>query len=101
MNFDNIFYDTQFPCNQWNSYDRKGEPQMFASSYGAIIGIGIYRLLSNNTKVIDANSMNTIYQAFFHVMSASYLYERNQDRKNLGFGSAQGFYLNLSLNNAI
>lgn len=33
LSFENIFYDTQFPRNQWNNYDRKGGPQMFATSY--------------------------------------------------------------------
>ncbi|CAG8693907.1 19827_t:CDS:2 [Cetraspora pellucida] len=30
--FEDIFYNTQFPRNQWISYNRKGEPKMFAST---------------------------------------------------------------------
>ncbi|RIA84150.1 hypothetical protein C1645_832691 [Glomus cerebriforme] len=41
-----------------NSYDRKGRLQMFASSYDDIT-TGIDDILSNNTKVADANSTNT------------------------------------------
>ncbi|EXX79765.1 hypothetical protein GLOIN_2v100066 [Rhizophagus irregularis DAOM 181602=DAOM 197198] len=54
MAFNKIFYDAQFPCNQWNSYNRKGGPQMFASSYDDIT-TRIDEILSNNMKVANAN----------------------------------------------
>ncbi|CAG8518544.1 8232_t:CDS:2 [Funneliformis caledonium] len=60
--FDNVFYDANLPRNQWISYDRKGGPQMFASSYDDIT-TGIDNILSNNTKVADTNS--TIYTMCF------------------------------------
>ncbi|CAG8688962.1 4089_t:CDS:2 [Gigaspora margarita] len=53
LSFEDIFYDKQFPCNQWISYDRKGGPQMFASSYKNI-ATGIDDFLSSNTKNVVA-----------------------------------------------
>ncbi|PKK70667.1 hypothetical protein RhiirC2_779394 [Rhizophagus irregularis] len=56
MAFNKIFYDAQFPCNQWNSYNRKGGPQMFASSYDDIT-TRIDEILSNNMKLLPNPSI--------------------------------------------
>uniref|UniRef100_U9TR88 Uncharacterized protein n=1 Tax=Rhizophagus irregularis (strain DAOM 181602 / DAOM 197198 / MUCL 43194) TaxID=747089 RepID=U9TR88_RHIID len=42
MGFESIFYNTNFTRNQWNNNERRGGPQMFASSYEDIIEIGRY-----------------------------------------------------------
>lgn len=62
MAFNKIFYDAQFPRNQWNSYNRKGGPQMFASSYDDIT-TRIDEILSNNMKV--ANEFDKYYATCF------------------------------------
>lgn len=107
MSFDRIFYDVQFPRNQWNSYDRKGGPQMFASSYEDI-ATGIDGFLNNNTKVTNANLMNTTYRSFFHAtdyQSAQAISKNGiklpQCKPSLDFGSDPSFYLNPSIDNAI
>ncbi|KAF0519689.1 hypothetical protein F8M41_016494 [Gigaspora margarita] len=64
LSFEDIFYEKQFPRNQWISYDRKGGPQMFASSYEDI-ATGIDDFLSSNTKVADANTMCSTYRLSF------------------------------------
>ncbi|CAI2184053.1 19687_t:CDS:2 [Funneliformis geosporum] len=107
LSFDNIFNNEEkFPRNQWNSYERKGGPQMFASSYEYIINIGKDTLLINNTKV--ANQANTNYQAFFHAtdyQSAQSISKNGINpylgRPCLDFGRSPSFYLNPSLENAI
>ncbi|GET00242.1 hypothetical protein GLOIN_2v1555135 [Rhizophagus clarus] len=48
-----------YPRNQWNSYDRKGRPQMFASSYQDIIDMGIDELLSRIN--LDFGSTQSFY----------------------------------------
>ena len=107
MAFNKIFYDAQFPRNQWNSYDRKGGPQMFASSYDDI-ATRIGEILSNNTKVTSANSTNTTRRAFFHstnYQSAQTISKNGirlgYGRSNLNFGREPSFYLNPSIENAI
>ena len=52
----------QFSHNQWNSYDRKGKPQMFISSYITEID----EIFSNSMEVADANLTNITRHAFFH-----------------------------------
>lgn len=107
MTFDTIFYNAQFPRNQWNSYDRKVGPQMFASSYSDI-ATGIDKILSNNTKVADANLTNTTRQAFFHATNYQSAQAISKNgikvahcRHSLDFGSSPSFYLNPSIDNAI
>ncbi|RIA95321.1 hypothetical protein C1645_816813 [Glomus cerebriforme] len=107
MAFDKIFYDAQFPHNQWNSYDRKGGPQMFASSYDDI-ATGIDKILSSNTKVADANSTNTTQHAFFYATNYQSVQAISKNgiklkygKSNLDFGRDPSFYLNSSINNAI
>ncbi|CAG8518511.1 15869_t:CDS:1 [Acaulospora morrowiae] len=106
MRFDKVFYDPQFQRNQWHSYERKGDPQMFASSYEEIIDIGENSLLGCNTKVSNPADIN--YKAFFHAtdyQSAQSISKNgiklNYCRANLDFGSSTSFYLNPSLDNVI
>ncbi|CAG8788499.1 14261_t:CDS:1 [Gigaspora margarita] len=107
LSFENIFYDTQFPRNQWNNYDRKGGPQMFATSYEDI-ATGIDDLLSNNTKVADVNTMCSTYHAFFHATNQQSAQAINKNgikisycKRDLDFGADPSFYLNPSIDNAI
>ncbi|GBC05885.1 hypothetical protein RclHR1_00650004 [Rhizophagus clarus] len=53
------FLERKYPRNQWNSYDRKGRPQMFASSYQDIIDMGIDELLSRIN--LDFGSTQSFY----------------------------------------
>ena len=107
LSFDNIFNNEEkLPRNQWNSYERKGGPQMFASSYEDIINIGKDTLLINNTKVEDP--ANTNYQVFFHAtdyQSAQSISKNGinlyQCRPYLDLGRSPSLYLNPSLENAI
>lgn len=107
MGFDTIFYDEKFPRNQWNNYDRRGGPQMFASSYDEI-ATKIDEILSNNTKVTNSISKNTTQRVFFHAtnyQSAQAISKNGinlpQCRHSLDFGSVPSFYLNPSIDNAI
>ncbi|CAG8768349.1 12893_t:CDS:2, partial [Dentiscutata erythropus] len=107
LSFENIFYDTQFPRNQWNNYDRKGGPQMFAASYEDIAA-GIDDFLSSNTKVADANTMCSTYCAFFHATNQQSAQDISKNgiklsycKRDLDFGSDPSFYLNPSIDNAI
>ncbi|GET58753.1 hypothetical protein GLOIN_2v100066 [Rhizophagus irregularis DAOM 181602=DAOM 197198] len=79
MAFNKIFYDAQFPCNQWNSYNRKGGPQMFASSYDDIT-TRIDEILSNNMKVANANFhiSHILEDDFSHYDSSDYVGENCQ-----------------------
>ncbi|CAG8579379.1 8836_t:CDS:2 [Diversispora eburnea] len=84
ISFDKIFYDPQFQRNQWHSYERKGGPQIFVSSYEDIVTIGEDALLRCNTKV--SNPMNSNFKAC---------------RPRLDFGYLQSFYLNPPFDNAV
>ncbi|CAG8704611.1 15539_t:CDS:1 [Cetraspora pellucida] len=107
LSFEDIFYDTQFPCNQWINYDRKGGPQMFASSYEDI-ATGIDDFLSSNTKVADANTMCSTYRAFFNATNQQSAQAISKNgikhthcKRDLDFGSYPSFYLNPSIDHAI
>ncbi|RHZ46637.1 hypothetical protein Glove_610g18 [Diversispora epigaea] len=106
INFKTVFYDPQFPRNQWHSYDKEGGPQMFASSLEEIVNIGENTLIRCNTKVTNAMDIN--YKAFFHATNyqgAQSISDIGIDltcgRNHLDFGKFQSFYLNSSLDNAI
>ncbi|CAG8639362.1 2707_t:CDS:2, partial [Diversispora eburnea] len=106
MSFDKIFYDPQFQRNQWYSYERKGEPQIFASSYEEIATIGEEALLRCNTKV--SNLINSNFKAFFHATNYQSAQSISKNgikldycRSRLDFGYLQSFYLNPSFDNAI
>jgi hypothetical protein len=107
MGFHNIFYNAQFPRNQWNSYDRKGGPQMFASSYDDIAA-KIDEILRNNTKVSNVNSTNSIRRAYFHATNQQSAQSISKNgiklaysKHNLDFGFNPSYYLNPSISNAI
>src|SRR6185436_18523788 len=99
-------YDPKFLHNHWHSYDRKGDPQMFASSYEEILTIGENTLLESNAKV--ANAMDGNYKVFFHAtdyQSAQSISKNGINliycKTKLNFGASSSFYLNPSLDNAI
>lgn len=105
MSFHKIFYnEVQFPRNEWNSYERKGGFQMFASSYEDI-ATRIDDLLNNNTKAISLNMiMNTTYCAFYYAINyqSAQAISKNginfiQCIHSLDFGSDPSFYLNPQL----
>jgi hypothetical protein len=108
MDFHEIFYDeVKFPRNEWNSYEIRGGPQMFASSYEDI-ATRIEGYLCNNTKVTDFNSMNTTYRVFYHATNhqsaqaiSKYGIKIQECNHSLDFGSDPSFYLNPSIDNAI
>ncbi|CAG8495557.1 13192_t:CDS:1 [Acaulospora colombiana] len=99
MGFDKVFYNPQFQRNQWHSYERKGGPQIFASSYEENIDIGENSLLRCNKKV--STPADTNYKAFFHATnyhSARSISKNgiklNYCRANLDFGASSSFHLN-------
>ncbi|CAG8655592.1 10152_t:CDS:2, partial [Acaulospora morrowiae] len=64
ISFNAVFYNSRFQHNEWHSYERDDDPQMFASSYEEIVTIGKDGLISCNTKVSNPTDSNP--KAFFH-----------------------------------
>ena len=81
--FEKIFYNPRFPHNEWHGYERRGGPQMFASSSEEIITIGEDALLLCNTKV--TNPMNTNYKAFLRATKYQSGQSISKDGIKLGY----------------
>ncbi|RHZ80411.1 hypothetical protein Glove_136g114 [Diversispora epigaea] len=106
ISFETNFYNSQFPRNQWHSYDSERGPQMFASSFKEIIDIEKNDLIKCNTKVVNAIDIN--YKAFFHATDYQGIQSISENgikliycRTELDFGASSSFYLNPSLENTI